>query len=172
MERTEWFNRKFSKIDDHGRLPTILERLSYTSYRLLIKVLDIEDEQASIEIEGKWSIKKEIGHLIDLEPLWFGRVEDLKNGLDKLREADLTNQKTQQADHDKRDLKALISEFTAQRANLTGAIRAMTANEIERSALHPRLQTPMHVVDLAYFVAEHDDHHLSQITSLKNRLNQ
>jgi|GEM_PF-4393916 len=34
------------------------------------------------------------------------------------------------------------------------------------TALHPRLKTPMRIVDLAYFVAEHDDHHLSRIREL------
>lgn len=148
-----------------------MERLKGTPFRLSKTISGIDDRLGSMEIDGKWSIKKEIGHLIDLEPLWFGRVEDLKNGLSTLREADLTNQKTHEADHDKRDLKALISEFTDLRANLTKTIGDMSTDEIERSALHPRLQTPMHVVDLAYFVAEHDDHHLSQITQLKTQLN-
>ena len=33
---------------------------------------------------------------------------------------------------------------------------------------HPRLGTPMRLIDLAFFVAEHDDHHLAQITHLAN----
>ena len=170
MERTEWFNREFPKINDHGRLPTIIERLSGTPNRLLMKVLNIEDDEASKEFGNKWSVKKEIGHLIDLEPLWIGRVDDLKNGLSTLREADLTNQKTHQTDHNERDLRDLITEFTQLRSNLIAMIEGMTVDEINRLALHPRLKTPMHVVDLSYFVAEHDDHHLSQITALKRQI--
>jgi hypothetical protein len=34
------------------------------------------------------------------------------------------------------------------------------------SALHPRLKTPMRIIDLFLFVAEHDDHHLARITEL------
>jgi hypothetical protein len=37
---------------------------------------------------------------------------------------------------------------------------------IQRTALHPRLNVPMRVLDWAYFIAEHDDHHLAQITVL------
>ena len=33
----------------------------------------------------------------------------------------------------------------------------------------PRLGTPMRLVDLAFFVAEHDDHHLAQITFLAHQ---
>ncbi len=38
-----------------------------------------------------------------------------------------------------------------------------------RSALHPRLGTPMRLIDLALFTAEHDDHHLAAITALRQR---
>ena len=41
-----------------------------------------------------------------------------------------------------------------------------TAAEQERTALHPRLGLPMRAVDHAFFVAEHDDHHLARITEL------
>jgi len=35
-----------------------------------------------------------------------------------------------------------------------------------KNRTHPRLQPPMTVVDMAYFVAEHDDLHLTIITEL------
>jgi hypothetical protein len=37
-----------------------------------------------------------------------------------------------------------------------------------RAALHPRLKTPMRLVDHLYFVAEHDDHHLAYIWGVIN----
>jgi hypothetical protein len=37
-----------------------------------------------------------------------------------------------------------------------------------RASLHPRLKTPMRLVDHLYFVAEHDDHHLAHIWGLIN----
>jgi hypothetical protein len=37
---------------------------------------------------------------------------------------------------------------------------------IARSAIHPRLQIPMRVIDLAFFKAEHDDHHIARISEL------
>jgi hypothetical protein len=35
-----------------------------------------------------------------------------------------------------------------------------------RAIPHPRLKTPMRLVDHLYFVAEHDDHHLARIREL------
>ena len=37
----------------------------------------------------------------------------------------------------------------------------------ERTALHPRLQQKVRVIDLVFFIAEHDDHHLARISELK-----
>jgi hypothetical protein len=39
-------------------------------------------------------------------------------------------------------------------------------DELERCVVHPRLGTPMRLVDLAYFIAEHDDHHLARLREL------
>ena len=46
----------------------------------------------------------------------------------------------------------------------------MEVADIFRTALHPRLETPMRMMDLFYFVAEHDDHHLARITAIGNQL--
>jgi|SRR5271169_3406603 len=40
-------------------------------------------------------------------------------------------------------------------------LEVLTEDEVARTALHPRLQQPMRLLDWAYFVAEHDDHHLA-----------
>jgi hypothetical protein len=39
-------------------------------------------------------------------------------------------------------------------------------DQLLNTALHPRLKIPMRIVDLAYFVAEHDDHHLATIRGM------
>ena len=49
---------------------------------------------------------------------------------------------------------------------VVGRLEARSPQLLERTALHPRLEKPMTVVDLFFFVAEHDDHHLAQISEL------
>jgi hypothetical protein len=41
--------------------------------------------------------------------------------------------------------------------------------QLHATSLHPRLQQPMTVTDHAFFVAEHDDHHLARISELLRR---
>lgn len=166
MKRTEWFKRTFPVIEDNGLLPTIIERLSGTPARVEEILGRLDPDLLPLKQDGKWSIKEEIGHLGDLEPLWYGRIEDLVNGAAELRVADLTNQATHNADHNAAKTIALLQRFREQRQAFVDKLLSLTDEQLERSALHPRLKTPMRIVDLAYFVAEHDDHHLARVRAL------
>lgn len=119
--------------------------------------------------EGKWSVKEETGHFSDLEPLWYGRIIDFRESLPELRPADMSNKKTHEAEHNKSEIAALLRAFREQRQQLVQEIRDLPGNTLEHVALHPRLKTPMRIVDLAFFVAEHDDHHLARIRGIITR---
>ncbi|MCC6463664.1 MAG: DinB family protein [Saprospiraceae bacterium] len=165
MHRTEWFHRTFPPIADNGLFPGILERLEGTPARLYSKIAKLNAPLSSAPA-GQWSIHKEIGHLIDLEPLWLERALQVLEGQAHLKSADLSNQKTHQADHDAVPLGDLLAQFETERQQLLAVLRQATAPDLTQSAVHPRLGTPMKLIDLAFFVAEHDDHHLAQITVL------
>ena len=165
MKKTPWFERHFPAIDDNGRFPTILERLEGTSARLARKMKHLKGDLPHSQA-GQWSIKKEIGHLIDLEPLWLIRAKQILRGERNLVAADLTNRQTHQADHDAQSVATLIKQFGRERQKLLNILQNVPDDDLEKAAIHPRLGTPMRLVDLAFFVAEHDDHHLAQITFL------
>jgi uncharacterized damage-inducible protein DinB len=169
MKRTAWFDRKFAPITDNGLFPCILERLEGTSVRLKSKIDGMEGD-LTLSTNEKWSIHKEIGHLIDLEPLWLERTLQIIRGEINLKKTDLTNQKTHDANHDKQNIYDLIYTFEKERKKLLQIVRATTEKDLEKAAIHPRLGTPMTLIDLAFFVAEHDDHHLAQITTLHHSL--
>jgi uncharacterized damage-inducible protein DinB len=107
-----------------------------------------------------------VGHLFDLEELWSGRLDELAKGKEQLRGADLENRKTHDAKHDDRPIKELLSGFRSARMLVVDRLEALSDDELARKALHPRLQQPMSSVDLFFFVAEHDDHHLARITEI------
>lgn len=166
MKKTAWFNRKFPPIEDNGMLPSIIERLSGTPVRVEAIVGRLEPALLVSKPGGKWSIKEEIGHLSDLEPLWLGRLDDFVNGLAELRVTDLTNQKTHTANHNATDVRILLQRFREHRQRLVDKLIQLNDEELTGVSLHPRLKTPMRIVDLAYFVAEHDDHHLANIREI------
>ncbi len=160
-----WFERKFGPVNTN-LFPVILERLEGTPARMRVKLLDLPNSVLTQKKEDEWSILEQIGHLADLEPLWIGRVGDLTQNKEYLRDADLTNQKTHKANHNSRSIGELILEFENYRKQLINNLRVLKESDIQITALHPRLKTPMTVVDLMYFVAEHDDHHLAFCTAL------
>jgi len=166
MQKTEWFNRKFPVIDDNGTLPSIIERLSGTPARIEEIISNADPAILTWRPDGKWTIKEEIGHLSDLEPLWLGRLDDLVNGLTELRVTDLTNQKTHNANHDATAINVLLQRFREQRQLFVKKLLGLNDEQLLNSSLHPRLKTPMRTIDLAYFVAEHDDHHLASIRQI------
>jgi uncharacterized damage-inducible protein DinB len=166
MQKTEWFNRKFPAIEDNGILPSIIERLAGTPARVEEITGHLDPALLTLKLNEKWTIKEEIGHLSDLEPLWLGRLDDLANGSSELRPADLTNQKTHTADHDATEIKVLLRNLRQQRQQFVDKLLRLTDDQLLNVALHPRLKTPMRTIDLAYFVGEHDDHHMARIREI------
>ena len=114
----------------------------------------------------KWSIQENVGHLRDLEPLWIRRAEQVLAGQTELAVADLTNRGTDEANHNAARLDSILKEFRALRLRLVSVLEGADAPALERTARHPRLGTPMRLIDIAFFTAEHDDHHLARITEL------
>lgn len=161
-----WFDRSFKLGLSGEEFPSILERVRGTPARLEDRLAGLSPEALTHQVEDAWSIQENVGHLGDLEPLWAGRLEELMAGRKELRPADLENRKTQHAGHNERFMKELLHVFRRQRMEIVAQLEALTPAQVELTALHPRLQQPMSVVDLFYFVAEHDDHHLARISTL------
>jgi hypothetical protein len=80
--------------------------------------------------------------------------------------ADLSNRATHEGDHDRWPLAELVERFEIARRAFVLVLRKADDSDLEHAAQHPRLGTPMRLIDLAYFVAEHDDHHLARLREL------
>jgi len=100
--------------------------------------------------------------------LWLARIGDYVAGSAQLTVADLQNRKTDEANHNTRPLEQILAEFRSARAKLLMSVEELDASLFTRVIPHPRLKTPMRLVDHLYFVAEHDDHHLARIWELVN----
>jgi uncharacterized damage-inducible protein DinB len=166
MARRQWFERKFDFSFPVELYPEIMERLRGTPARIEERVKDLPPALLTRREGDRWSIQENIGHLLDLDELFAGRFEDFGRGSEKLRAADLLNQKTHQAQHNGQPLEGILREFRRGRLALVGRLESAPPDYFRRTALHPRLDSPMRVTDLLYFVAEHDDHHLARISEI------
>lgn len=166
MPRPKWFERSFDFTAPSSTYPLILERLRGTPARLEDRTGRLSLEVLTRRDGERWSVQDNVGHLVDLEPLWLQRARQLFVGEAELVPADLTNRRTHEANHNARQLTDLLRAFRAARTELVSLLSGADEVTIVRSALHPRLRTPMRLIDLALFVAEHDDHHLATIPEL------
>jgi len=170
MERTKWTERKFSFDFPEGWMFNILERLAGTPARLREITGHLTDEQAQLKPGNKWSIKENIGHLTDLEDLHEGRIDDFMERKSTLRAADMSNKKTHEAGHNTRSVVQLINDFTRRREQFVERLLSLDEATLLTRSMHPRLQISMRPVDVAFFTAEHDDHHLADIRAILNTL--
>ena len=161
-----WFERKFDFSFPVELHPNLCARLRGTPARLEEMLRGRAHGVLVRKSHEKWSAQEHAGHLADLEPLWLARVEDYVAGSPELTTADLSNRKTNEANHNARLLGVLLAEFRAAREKLLKRVDSVEASLFTRSIPHPRLKTPMRLVDHLFFVAEHDDHHLARIWEL------
>jgi uncharacterized damage-inducible protein DinB len=166
MNQVNWFDRRFDFSVDQNIMPSLIERLEGTPIRLRAKVIRIDPANYRTKPDGKWSILEHIGHLADLEPLWQGRLEEILNGQREMRPADLQNKKTTEAHHNDRPVSEILEGFDTLRAITITRLENLKEEDVFKSALHPRLKSPMRTIDLFAFVAEHDDHHLAAMSTI------
>lgn len=163
MKRTLWIERKFQFGIPAGWMPNVLNRLNGTEIRLEFYLNQINESQAEIKPNGKWSIKEEIGHLADLEILHLERIKDFEAKKAILSPADMKNLQTEKANHNEKNLIELFEDFKSKRKHLIQNLKNLEDEIQNFSSLHPRLKEMMKPVDMAFFTAEHDDHHLTSI---------
>lgn len=161
-----WFEREFSFDLPLWMYPNVLERLRGTPARLEDRVGSLPTEVLTRRDGDKWSVQEHAGHLLDLGPLDLARLDDYEAGRESLRPADRENRKTYEAEHNAQRVADILREFRAERAAFVRRLEGFDGEFIKRSALHLRLKTEMRVLDFAFFIAEHDDHHLARITEL------
>lgn len=164
--RVAWIEREFNFDFPTERYKEFLERLRATPGIVAEFVAPLSAEVLVRRPGDAWSIQENVGHLSDLEEIWAGRLSDFEAGAAELRPADVSNRVTHLADHNSRAIDDLLSSFSSQREKLLARLGNLSPDDFSRTALHSRLNVQMRLVDMLYFIAEHDDHHLARIRSL------
>jgi selenocysteine lyase/cysteine desulfurase len=156
-----WTARTFTFDLPLGMFPAVLERLRGTPADAAELVSGVSEELCSRRWNGKWSAKENLGHLADLYLLDEQRLHEFLAGTPVLSAADPKNRITEAAGHNQVPIALLLERLRTNRFNWVRKLEALTEHEVARTALHPRRQQRMRIVDWTYFVAEHDDHHLA-----------
>lgn len=158
----KWFDRKFNFGWPVSMLPFFLERLDGTFARLEFKTKDLTDEMLARQVDGKWSIKQNIGHLAEVDEIANKRIDEMVNGISPMSPAVFEPK----YDYNVQPIYEVLKYFRENRIKNLNKYKTIKEEDLLKSSLHPRLKLIMTPVDLAYFDAEHDDHHVVTINGL------
>lgn len=164
QEMMRWLDRRFDYHPPAGEFPMILERLRGAPVRVAERVQRLPADVLTARAGDAWSIQEHVGHLLDLEALWEVRVGEFLRGAKELTAADMSNRRTYEAGHHARSTAAIVAEFAVARGRLVDRLDG--APDPVVTAFHPRLKRPMRLIDLCFFIAEHDDHHLATVSRM------
>jgi GNAT superfamily N-acetyltransferase/uncharacterized damage-inducible protein DinB len=168
MEQTKWFDRKFDFHFGMEAFPNLLERLEKSAGKFREIIIEASEQELNFKSDREWSVKEHIGHLSILEPLWQKRFSEIKTNLTEMSPADLTNKGTDEALFNQYAIEKIINDFEQERKNTVQLLKCFSGKDFELSVYHPRLKQPMRIIDLMYFVAEHDIHHMKRIIHILN----
>lgn len=156
-----WFERNLKFGYPKEMLPFFLERLEGTIVRLETKVKGVSDKTLSMRLNGKWCIKENIGHLAEVDEVANKRIDEMVNGSAVMSPAVFEPQ-----DYSTWPIDEVLQLFSKNRRSNIKKYNTIKNDDLLRPSLHPRLKVMMTPVDLAWFDAEHDDHHLVKINEI------
>ncbi len=168
----KWLDRKFDFTQPAGLMPVNLERMLGSVVRVGKLFHECSDDELSCRHSNQWSIKENIGHLIVVEELHETRLNQILNGETALVAADMSNKKSIAADYNSRNAQDIYEEFRITRSGFVEKLGILGEEQVLLSAHHPRLNQPMRIIDIAYFTAEHDDHHFAMIKEIRKQYKQ
>src|SRR6478735_8439552 len=139
-----WFERNLKFGYAPEMLPYFLERLQGTVIRLEQKVRGIDDKILSKKLEGKWSIKENIGHLAEVDEIANKRIDEMTSGAQVMSPAVF-----EPKDYNPWPIEKVLDFFKMNRLNNIKKYKTLSEEQLKKSSLHPRLKTQMTPVDLA-----------------------
>jgi hypothetical protein len=161
MKRMDWFERSFTFGLPKVMLPFYLERLEGAIYRIEAKVKGINENILSEKFSDKWSVKQNIGHLAEVDQVGFTRIDEMFAEAAVLSPAVFEPQ-----DYNPWPIEKVVAFFRQTRMANLEKYKRLKDTDVLKGSMHPRLKVKLTPVDLAWFDAEHDDHHLLKISDI------
>ena len=157
-----WLERRFAFGQKPDMLAYFLERMEGTVARISWRVESVSNESLSLQLDGKWSVKQNIGHLAEVEEISLKRIDEILNGVPEMTPAVFPVKQ----DYNSMALQDVIAFFERARLATLQRYNTLKFEDLKLTSIHPRFKQAMNPVDLAFFHAEHDDHHLLRINEI------
>jgi len=160
-----WFERNMVFGKPKEMLPYFLERLDGTIVRIQSKVKGVSETSLAKQLDSKWSVKQNVGHLADVEEIGNKRIQEIISGISPMSPAVVEPK----LDYNNIPMSEIIERLAKFRNENIVKYQSLSEADLDKTSLHPRFKVLMTPVDLAWFKAEHDDHHLVKINFILNK---
>src|SRR5437763_7674489 len=131
-----WTDRHFTFNLPEELFPVVIERLRGTPARIEDKVRNAPAAILTRRKGEAWSIQEHAGHLLDLDALHAGRLDDFLAGAAVLRPADVTNRQTWEAGYNERPVAGILAAFRAGRQGFVDRLDAWDPDLLGITARH------------------------------------
>ena len=166
--KQKWVERKFEFEYPTSEYVRFIEFLEQTPAKVENLIESISDDELIKREDDSWSIQENVGHLLSVDSLFFGRLDDYLSNAEILRPADVSGDRTNRANYNEKEIKDILEKFKIIRIEFIKRLEELKPEDFEKVAHHPRLDKPMRLCDMLHFQMEHDKHHLNRIKELKN----
>ena len=143
--------------------PAVRSRLTpaIVCIRLEQKIKGQSEKLLSEKINDKWSVKQNIGHLAEVDEIANKRMDEMISSVAVMSPAVF-----EPKDYNPWPIEKVLDYFRKTRYKNLNKYKSLSEGDLTKSSLHPRLKVHLTPVDLAWFDAEHDDHHLVKINEI------
>ena len=102
MTNELWVDREFDFNFDFEFYSKFIERLEATPHILDLLIFSIPEKYYTVKNGNQWSIQENVGHLITVDELFSGRLDDYDSGTSELRPADVSGTRTDRKNYKQR----------------------------------------------------------------------
>jgi hypothetical protein len=113
---------------------------------------------------GEWSVVEVVGHLIDIEAVYFARVRQALASDNPHFPAFNPDETVRQRDYQSKQINFLLITFAERRAEHLEFLRMLRPAQLARTGMHAS-RGQVSVADLVGMLAWHDGNHHNQIAS-------
>lgn len=163
MKPIPWSERQLPVGKGPEEWPVLLERMQGTPHRLAVLFRHQPIERLVLRMQEGWSPLEHVAHLLHLDQRFQERVDDFVQRRPRLCAIELHDQERVLRSQRERMPGDLIEEFRLSRLHLVRRLRALDDAVLRHRAAHPCRGIAMGPVDMALWIAEHDDHHLATV---------
>ena len=109
--KQKWVERKFEFDFQASEYVGFIESLKQTPDKVIILIESIPNILLTKRENDAWSIQENVGHLLSVDSLFIGRLDDYLAKAQVLRAADVSGDRTNRANYNEKNIKDILQKF-------------------------------------------------------------